>query len=227
MLAEAQSELILGHWWQLAAATLFMAIFVTAFSLMTDALRDALDPKLRGSNERRPMTGARCSRVARPARRASASAATARAHVEARRPRHARRQLRRAREHHRRAGRRIGLGQERDARCRSCSLLPDNAERTRRDRFPGRATCCSARARAAGAARARHRLRVPGSDELAQPGVQRRRADRRAAAQASRHGRAEARCARRGTARRGRHARAAAAAAAPIRTSSPAASSSA
>ncbi len=48
MLSEAQSELILGHWWQLAAATLFMAVFVTAFSLMTDALRDALDPKLRG-----------------------------------------------------------------------------------------------------------------------------------------------------------------------------------
>ena len=48
MLAEAQSELILGHWWQLVAATAFMALFVTAFSLMTDALRDALDPKLRG-----------------------------------------------------------------------------------------------------------------------------------------------------------------------------------
>ena len=48
MLAEAQGELILGHWWQLAAATLLMAVFVTAFSLMTDALRDALDPKLRG-----------------------------------------------------------------------------------------------------------------------------------------------------------------------------------
>lgn len=48
MLAESQSELILGHWWQLAAATLFMAVFVTAFSLFTDALRDALDPKLRG-----------------------------------------------------------------------------------------------------------------------------------------------------------------------------------
>ena len=48
MLAEAQSELILGHWWQLATATLFMATFVTAFSLLTDALRDALDPKLRG-----------------------------------------------------------------------------------------------------------------------------------------------------------------------------------
>ena len=48
MLAESQSELLLGHWWQLAAATAFMAVFVTAFSLMADALRDALDPKLRG-----------------------------------------------------------------------------------------------------------------------------------------------------------------------------------
>ena len=48
MLAEAQSELILGYWWQLVAATAFMAVFVTAFSLFTDALRDALDPKLRG-----------------------------------------------------------------------------------------------------------------------------------------------------------------------------------
>jgi peptide/nickel transport system permease protein len=48
MLAEAQTDLIRGYWWQLAAATLAMAIFVTAFSLMTDAARDALDPKLRG-----------------------------------------------------------------------------------------------------------------------------------------------------------------------------------
>ena len=48
MLAESQSELILGHWWQLAAATIAMAVFVTAFSLMADAWRDALDPKLRG-----------------------------------------------------------------------------------------------------------------------------------------------------------------------------------
>jgi oligopeptide transport system permease protein len=47
MLNEAQSELILGKWWQLAAATLFMAVFVTAFSLLTDSLRDALDPKIR------------------------------------------------------------------------------------------------------------------------------------------------------------------------------------
>jgi peptide/nickel transport system permease protein len=47
MLAEAQSELLLGTWWQLAAATAAMAILVTAFSLFTDALRDALDPRLR------------------------------------------------------------------------------------------------------------------------------------------------------------------------------------
>jgi peptide/nickel transport system permease protein len=49
MLAESQTELILGYWWQLAAATLFMAVFITAFSMMTDAMRDALDPKLRGA----------------------------------------------------------------------------------------------------------------------------------------------------------------------------------
>ena len=49
MLAEAQGELILGYWWQLVTATVFMAVFVTAFSLMADAWRDALDPKLRGA----------------------------------------------------------------------------------------------------------------------------------------------------------------------------------
>lgn len=47
MLNEAQSELILGKWWQLASATAFMAVFVTAFSILTDSLRDALDPRLR------------------------------------------------------------------------------------------------------------------------------------------------------------------------------------
>jgi len=47
MLNEAQSEMILGKWWQLAAAGTAMAILVTAFSLFTDALRDALDPKLK------------------------------------------------------------------------------------------------------------------------------------------------------------------------------------
>ncbi|MDB5872681.1 MAG: peptide transporter permease [Ramlibacter sp.] len=47
MLSEAQTELVQGKWWQLATATLFMATFVTAFALLTDALRDAMDPKLR------------------------------------------------------------------------------------------------------------------------------------------------------------------------------------
>jgi peptide/nickel transport system permease protein len=46
MLNEARNELILGKWWQLAAASVAMAVLVTAFSLFTDALRDALDPKL-------------------------------------------------------------------------------------------------------------------------------------------------------------------------------------
>lgn len=47
MLNEAQSELILGNWWQLVAASVAMAVLVTAFSMFTDALRDALDPKLK------------------------------------------------------------------------------------------------------------------------------------------------------------------------------------
>lgn len=47
MLAEAGTELLLGKWWQLASATVAMAVLVTAFSLFTDAMRDALDPRLR------------------------------------------------------------------------------------------------------------------------------------------------------------------------------------
>ena len=47
MLSEAQTELVLGKWWQLAAATTLMALFVTAFALLTDAMRDAMDPKLK------------------------------------------------------------------------------------------------------------------------------------------------------------------------------------
>ena len=47
MLSEAQNELLIGKWWQLAAATAAMAVLVTAFSLFTDALRDALDPRLK------------------------------------------------------------------------------------------------------------------------------------------------------------------------------------
>ncbi|MGZ5199039.1 MAG: ABC transporter permease [Telluria sp.] len=48
MLNEAQNELILGKWWQLVAAASSMALLVTAFSLFADALRDALDPKVKG-----------------------------------------------------------------------------------------------------------------------------------------------------------------------------------
>lgn len=48
MLQESQNELVNGHWWQfVAAAFLSMAVLITAFSLLTDALRDALDPKIK------------------------------------------------------------------------------------------------------------------------------------------------------------------------------------
>lgn len=47
MLNEAQNELILGKWWQMTAASIAMVVLVTAFSVFTDALRDALDPKLK------------------------------------------------------------------------------------------------------------------------------------------------------------------------------------
>lgn len=47
MLNEAQNELILGKWWQMAAAAGAMATLVAAFSLFADALRDALDPKIK------------------------------------------------------------------------------------------------------------------------------------------------------------------------------------
>jgi len=47
MLAESGTELLLGKWWQLTVATVFMALLVTAFSLFTDAMRDALDPRLK------------------------------------------------------------------------------------------------------------------------------------------------------------------------------------
>jgi peptide/nickel transport system permease protein len=47
MINEAQTELLNGRWWQLTSATVAMAVLVTAFSLLTDALRDALDPRLK------------------------------------------------------------------------------------------------------------------------------------------------------------------------------------
>ena len=47
ILNEAPGELILGKWWQLSAAGFAMAVLVTAFAMLTDALRDALDPRLK------------------------------------------------------------------------------------------------------------------------------------------------------------------------------------
>ena len=48
MIDDARVELIRGIWWQLAFATLAMFLVVLAFNLLGDALRDALDPKLKG-----------------------------------------------------------------------------------------------------------------------------------------------------------------------------------
>lgn len=50
MIDDAKLELARGVWWQLAGATLAMFIIVLAFNILGDALRDALDPKLK-SNE--------------------------------------------------------------------------------------------------------------------------------------------------------------------------------
>lgn len=48
MIDDAKLELARGVWWQLAGATIAMFLIVLAFNLLGDALRDALDPKLKG-----------------------------------------------------------------------------------------------------------------------------------------------------------------------------------
>lgn len=48
MIDDSKLELSRGVWWQLAAATLAMFFIVLAFNILGDALRDALDPKLKG-----------------------------------------------------------------------------------------------------------------------------------------------------------------------------------
>lgn len=48
MINDAKLELARGNWWQLAAATGAMMLVVLAFNILGDALRDALDPKLKG-----------------------------------------------------------------------------------------------------------------------------------------------------------------------------------
>jgi len=47
MISDAKLELARNVWWGLAAAALFMFFLVLAFTLFNDALRDALDPKLK------------------------------------------------------------------------------------------------------------------------------------------------------------------------------------
>jgi len=48
MIDDARTELARGIWWQLVFATLAMFLIVLAFNILSDALRDALDPKLKG-----------------------------------------------------------------------------------------------------------------------------------------------------------------------------------
>jgi peptide/nickel transport system permease protein len=48
MIDDAKLELTRGIWWQLAGATFAMFLIVLAFNLLGDALRDSLDPKLKG-----------------------------------------------------------------------------------------------------------------------------------------------------------------------------------
>lgn len=48
MIDDAKLELSRGVWWQLAGATTAMFLVVLAFNLLGDALRDSLDPKLKG-----------------------------------------------------------------------------------------------------------------------------------------------------------------------------------
>jgi peptide/nickel transport system permease protein len=48
MIDDAKLELVRGVWWQLAGATFAMFFILLAFNILSDALRDALDPKLKG-----------------------------------------------------------------------------------------------------------------------------------------------------------------------------------
>jgi ABC-type dipeptide/oligopeptide/nickel transport system permease subunit len=50
MIDDAKLELARGVWWQLIAATGAMFIIVLALNTLGDALRDALDPKLKGKS---------------------------------------------------------------------------------------------------------------------------------------------------------------------------------
>ncbi len=47
MIADGQTRLWRGIWWEVATATAFMFFLVLALHLLGDALRDRLDPRLR------------------------------------------------------------------------------------------------------------------------------------------------------------------------------------
>lgn len=47
MINDAKTELLQGIWWELFFATLAMFLLVLVFNILADALRDALDPKLK------------------------------------------------------------------------------------------------------------------------------------------------------------------------------------
>jgi len=47
MIDAARMDLVVGRWWELAAAVVAMFVIVLAFNIFGDRLRDALDPRLR------------------------------------------------------------------------------------------------------------------------------------------------------------------------------------
>ena len=78
--------------------------------------------------------------------------------------------------------RRVGLRQERDRRCRILGLLPAGGEHVRASAARRRATCVGAPRASCGDIRGSDDLvRLPGADDLAEPGVHRRPPDRRGA----------------------------------------------
>ncbi|WP_419241743.1 ABC transporter permease [Cardinium endosymbiont of Nabis limbatus] len=48
MISDARSGLLRGIWWELFFATMAMFLLVLVFNILADALRDLLDPKLKG-----------------------------------------------------------------------------------------------------------------------------------------------------------------------------------
>ena len=48
MIDDAKLDLLRGVWWQLVSATVAIFVFSLAMNILGDALRDALDPRLRG-----------------------------------------------------------------------------------------------------------------------------------------------------------------------------------